>query len=71
MMPLENNEVEIFAIWEYDSKAEYERIEAGIRSDEAHVARITAWFESQGGREHVRNECFVEIRNEEIFNTVP
>ena len=45
--------------------------EAAVRSDEAHVARITAWFESQGGRDYVSKECFVEVRNEEIFNTVP
>lgn len=69
-MPISDDEVEVFAIWEYTSKEEYERIEANVRSDEAHVARISAWFEARGGRQHLSETVFVEIRNEEIFDTV-
>ncbi|MDX1341507.1 MAG: NIPSNAP family protein [Reinekea sp.] len=71
MMPLENDETEIFAIWEYDSKEDYQRIEKNVRSDEAHVARINQWFEERGGRAHLGKTAFVVIRDEEIFNTVP
>lgn len=70
MMPLENDETEIFAIWEYDSKADYERIEAGVRSDTAHVNRINTWFEERGGRQHLNETAFVEIRNDELINTI-
>jgi hypothetical protein len=71
MMPLDNNETEIFAIWEYDSKADYEKIEKAIRSDAAHVNRINNWFEERGGRDHLNGTAFVEVRNEEIFSTLP
>ena len=71
MMPLGDGRVEVFAIWEYKSRSEYESIEARIRSDEQHVARIQAWYESHGGRESVFRNDILEVRNEEIFSTVP
>jgi hypothetical protein len=70
MMPLENGDVEIFAIWEYSSIKEYERIESNIRSDEAHVNKIREWFENQGGRDYILREYVTEVRDEEIFSTV-
>ncbi|MFC3702858.1 NIPSNAP family protein [Reinekea marina] len=71
MLPLDENRVEVFAIWEYDSKDEYERIEANIRSDETHVQRIADWYKSKGGRDIVHRDWFLEVRNEEIYSTVP
>ncbi len=71
MFPLDEDRVEIFAIWEYDSKEEYERIESNIRSDERHVQRIKSWYESKGGRDTVFRDWFLEVRNEEIYSTVP
>jgi hypothetical protein len=70
MMPLENGDVEIFAIWEYDNIKEYERIESNVRSDKAHINRIREWYESQGGKEHIFREHIRSVRNEEIFSTV-
>jgi hypothetical protein len=69
-MPINADDVEVFAIWEYDSKEAHERIEANVRSDEAHVSRINTWFEERGGRKHLSETVFVEIRNDEIFDTV-
>ena len=71
MMPLEQGRVEVFAIWEYNSKNDYELIEAQIRSDEEHVAKSREWYESHGGRESVFQNYILEMRNEEIFSTVP
>ncbi|USH01301.1 NIPSNAP family protein [Grimontia kaedaensis] len=69
MKALESGDVEIFAIWEYDSKEAYEQIEAGVRADEAHSDRIEQWFAEHGGRKYISEELIVEMRNEQIFST--
>ena len=69
-LPLDEKRVEVFAIWEYDSKEDYERIETNVRSDSAHAKRIKDWYESKSGRETVYRDWFLEVRNEEIFSTV-
>jgi hypothetical protein len=62
--------VEIFAIWEYDTQDDYVKIETSIRNDEAHLKRIKDWYEEHGGREHVAKEYIIEMRNEELESTV-
>ncbi|GGE70761.1 NIPSNAP family protein [Priestia taiwanensis] len=66
----EDDTVEIFAIWEYDSYEEYVRIEKNVRSDEAHLQRIQEWYEKHGGRAHVIREYIVAMQNEAIVSTV-
>ncbi|EAR10777.1 group-specific protein [Reinekea sp. MED297] len=70
MMPLDNGDVEVFAIWEYDSEAAYERIEQSVRADTEHGDRIRQWFAERGGREHLSNTAFVSIRNDILTDTV-
>ena len=70
MKDLENGTVEIFAIWEYDSYEDYLAIEDRVRSDKAHLQRIQNWYEQHGGRDHVRNEYIIEVRNEAIESTI-
>ncbi|SHN29920.1 NIPSNAP family protein [Gracilibacillus kekensis] len=65
-----DNTTEIFAIWEYDSYEDYLNIEAKIRMDEAHVARIKEWYEQYGGRDHVLKEYILDVKNEAIESTV-
>ncbi|MBO1511232.1 NIPSNAP family protein [Metabacillus bambusae] len=65
-----DNTVEIFAIWEYDSYEDYVEIESKVRSDEAHVKRIKDWYEKNGGKEHVYKEYILEVRNEVLQSTV-
>ncbi|MUK87971.1 cytoplasmic protein [Ornithinibacillus sp. L9] len=67
----ENNDdtVEVFAIWEYDSYEQYIEIENNIRSDKAHVKRVQDWYEKNGGREQVYT-YLLEVRNEAIESTV-
>ncbi len=45
----ENNDdtVEIFAIWEYDSYEAYVEIESKVRSDIAHLKRANDWYEKK------------------------
>jgi NIPSNAP len=50
--------VEIFAIWEYDSYEEYEIIEGKVRSDEPHIKRVQEWFAQMGGREKLKGSFF-------------
>jgi NIPSNAP len=64
-----NGEVDVFAIWEYDSYEEYERIEAAVRSDEAHMKRVQDWYGKWGGRENLK-EHFYKIDQDFINNTV-
>jgi hypothetical protein len=64
-----NGEVDVFAIWEYDSYEEYERIEASVRSDEAHMKRVQDWYGKWGGRENLK-EHFYKIDQDFINNTV-
>ncbi|NMH68170.1 cytoplasmic protein [Bacillus sp. RO3] len=62
--------VEIFAIWEYDSCDEYVKIEESIRNDEAHVQRIRDWYEKYGGKENVHQKYILEVRDEVLESTV-
>lgn len=62
--------VEIFAIWEYESFEDYEKIEEKVRSDQAHVERVKAWYDQHGGREHVWKHYLLEVKNEQIVSTV-
>ncbi|MCM3638465.1 NIPSNAP family protein [Sporosarcina luteola] len=66
----EDNTVEIFAIWEYDSYEDYVEIETKIRNDHAHVGRVKDWYAKHGGREHVLKEYILEVENEAITSTV-
>lgn len=70
LLPAQDDLVEIFAIWEYDSREAYESIEAQVRGDQAHIKRVQAWYEKHGGKEHVIEKYIIEIKNEEIINTV-
>ncbi|MCJ7840716.1 NIPSNAP family protein [Lederbergia sp. NSJ-179] len=63
------NEVEIMAIWEYDSMEEYEKIEQKVRSDQAHVARVQGWYEKMGGRENLK-DVFLKIEQDFLESTV-
>ena len=68
----ENNDdtTEIFAIWEYDSYSDYLEIEQNVKSDEPHLKRIKAWYEKNGGRDHVYSEYILEARNEALESTL-
>ncbi|MGG3738810.1 NIPSNAP family protein [Aeribacillus pallidus] len=70
MVPQTKGPVEIFAIWEYESFEEYEKIEEKVRSDQAHVERVKAWYDQHGGREHVWKHYLLEVKNEQIVSTV-
>ncbi|MFI8575415.1 NIPSNAP family protein [Rossellomorea aquimaris] len=62
--------VEIFAIWEYDSRDDYVKIETSIRNDEDHLTRIRDWYEEHGGRDYVAKEYIIEMRNEALETTI-
>lgn len=68
----DNNDdtVEIFAIWEYDSYEDYAEIESKVRSDQAHLKRISDWYKKNGGKEHVYKKYILEVKNEAIESTV-
>lgn len=70
MTPLDSGDVEVFAIWEYDSEDAYHRVEQSVRADTEHGQRIRAWFEARGGREHLSATAFVSIRNDILTDTV-
>ncbi|WLR44363.1 NIPSNAP family protein [Bacillus carboniphilus] len=62
--------VEIFAIWEYDSYEDYMEIEKKIQSDQAHIKRIQYFYEEHGGREFVYKEYIIDVKNEALESTV-
>jgi NIPSNAP len=62
-------EVEVFAIWEYDSYEDYEKIEASVKSDVAHMKRVLDWYGKWGGRENLK-EHFYKIDQDFIGSTV-
>jgi len=70
MLSREDGDVDVFAIWEYDNKEAYQEIEASIRRDAEHVARIKSWYDCYGGRDHVVTNLFKEVRDEEIESTL-
>lgn len=70
---MKNNEddtVEIFAIWEYDSYEDYLEIESKLRNDTAHVGRVQDWYEKNGGKERVLKEYILQVKNEAIESTL-
>lgn len=70
-MSEENNGiVEIFAIWEYDSYDDYEKIENKVKSDDEHIERVQAWFAKMGGRDQLK-EVFFKIDEDFLKPTVP
>lgn len=70
-MKANNDEtVEIFAIWEYDSHEAYVGIESNVGADEAHAIRIQDWYEKNGGRDRVYQEYILEVKNEFLESTV-
>lgn len=66
----QDQNVEIFAIWEYDSYEDYVEIENKVRSDEAHFKRVKDWYENNGGREYIYKEFILEVRNEILESTL-
>lgn len=70
MKSINDDTIEIFAIWEYDSYEDYLEIESKVRGDEAHLKRIENWYEKNGGREYVYKEYIVEVRNEALESTI-
>ncbi|EHB63988.1 MULTISPECIES: NIPSNAP family protein [Paenibacillus] len=70
MAPNKEGNVEIFAIWQYDSLEAYEEIENNVRSDNEHVERVQKWFEKMGGRENLK-KAFYFIDEDFIESTVP
>jgi len=69
-MVTKDETTEIFAIWEYDSFEKYKDIESNVRGDQAHVKRIENWYDRHGGRDYVHNNYLVEVRNEQLLDTV-
>ncbi|WP_307394363.1 NIPSNAP family protein [Bacillus horti] len=69
MVPHDQANTEIFAIWEYDSHEKYEEIEANVRSDTEHLKRIKDWYEKHGGRDYVMKEYILEMKNEPLIPT--
>ncbi|MFM9282170.1 NIPSNAP family protein [Paenibacillus jiagnxiensis] len=65
---VKDDQVEVFAIWEYDSYENYERIETQVRSDEEHVKRVQAWYDKIG-RERIKTLKH-HIKEEFIKSTV-
>jgi hypothetical protein len=61
--------VEIFAIWEYGSYEDYEKIESQVKSDKEHVDRVQAWFDKIG-REKLKTFFKEKIKEEFIETTV-
>ncbi|MFS1513724.1 NIPSNAP family protein [Chengkuizengella sp. SCS-71B] len=64
------DEIEIFAIWEYDSYEDYINIENKVRSDKEHVNRIQDWFEKIGGREKLKKYLKDEIKEDFLETTL-
>ncbi|WDQ35076.1 NIPSNAP family protein [Paenibacillus marchantiae] len=69
MAPHSETTTEVFAIWEYDSKEQYEEIELNVRNPEQ-AKKVNSWYESQGGRERVYKECIFQVKDSEIISTL-
>jgi NIPSNAP len=64
-----NNVTEIFAIWEYDSKEDYEEIENKVKADIEYVNRVQSWYKQMGGRENLK-QVFFNIEQDFLESTV-
>ncbi|WP_237087922.1 NIPSNAP family protein [Paenibacillus crassostreae] len=60
---------EVFAMWEYDSYEDYERIESQIKSDKEHVMKVQKRFD-QIGRERLKQVLKEDIKQEFVKSTV-
>lgn len=67
MKELDEDTVEIFAIWEYDS---YEKIEANVRSDDDHLKNVQDWYRKNGGKEYIGKYYIKEVKNEYIDSII-
>ncbi|MCL2322940.1 MAG: hypothetical protein FWC47_12665 [Oscillospiraceae bacterium] len=65
-----NGTWEVFAIWEYLSEEDYQKIESLIRSDKSHIEQIKKWYDENGGKEYIFREKILEVRNEKIISTI-
>lgn len=78
-LSLDDDNSEIFAMWEYDSLEQYEEIEKKIKSDEEHVKRVQQRFDHIGRdrikevlRKDIKQEFFILTvnRDKTILNTI-
>lgn len=60
---------EIFAIWEYDSYEEFEKIESRVKNDQAHVKRVQDWL-NRIGRENISAYLKDEVKEDFLKTTV-
>ena len=60
---------EIFAIWEYNSYEDYEKIESCVKNDQAHVNRVQDWL-NQIGREKIDAYLKDEVKEDFLETTV-
>lgn len=70
MFDRDENNTEVFAIWEYDSYEDYERIESQIKLDQEHVMKVQHRFD-QIGRDRLKQVLKEDIRQEFVKSTVP
>ena len=70
MIDKDENNTEVFAMWEYDSYEDYERIESQIKSDEEHVMKVRQRFDLIG-RERLKQVLKEDIKQEFVKSTVP
>lgn len=68
-MRMDNDNSEVFAIWEYDDIDQYEEIEKNIKADEEHVKRVQERFD-QIGRNRMKEVLREDIKQEFITSTV-
>ena len=69
MIIKDEENTEVFALWEYDSFQEYEEIETKIKQDEEHVKRVQKRFD-EIGREKIKKVLKEDIKQEFIESTV-
>lgn len=70
MIDKDENNTEVFAMWEYDSYEDFERIESQIKSDEEHVMKVQKRFDLIG-RERIKQVLKEDIKQEFVKSTVP
>lgn len=70
MINKDEENTEVFALWEYDSLQAYEEIEDNIKQDEEHVKRVQNRFD-EIGRERIKKVLKEDIKQEFITSTVP
>ncbi|WP_232336832.1 NIPSNAP family protein [Planococcus lenghuensis] len=61
--------IEVLAIWEYDDRDAFERIEASVRADAEHMKRVDDWKEKMGGKHSLQN-VFYNIEQDFLESTV-